>query len=50
VTSDYVFETFQYRLSDTSKATMARIEKHGKNKLGPGGYSKLVARIVGTKK
>ncbi|GLJ40230.1 hypothetical protein SUGI_0825790 [Cryptomeria japonica] len=33
------------RLSDTSKATKARQEKHGKHKLGSGGYMKLVARI-----
>ena len=34
------------RLSDTSKATKARLEKIGQNKLGPGGYSNLAARIV----
>ncbi|XP_059069208.1 uncharacterized protein LOC131859463 isoform X2 [Cryptomeria japonica] len=33
------------RLSDTSKATKARQEKHGQHKLGSGGYMKLAARI-----
>ena len=31
------------RLSDTSKATKARMEKIGPHKLGLGGYSNLVA-------
>ena len=30
------------RLSDTSKATKARMETIGPHKLGPGGYSNLV--------
>ncbi|XP_057868689.1 uncharacterized protein LOC131075808 [Cryptomeria japonica] len=34
------------RLSDMSKATKARQEKHGQHKLGSGGYMKLVARIA----
>ena len=34
------------RLSNTSKATKARIEKIGQHKLGPGGYSNLAARYV----
>ena len=34
------------RLSDTSKATKARIEKIGQHKLGPGGYSNLAAQYV----
>ncbi|GLJ48712.1 hypothetical protein SUGI_1027310 [Cryptomeria japonica] len=33
------------RLSDMSKATKARQEKHGQHKLDSGGYMKLVARI-----
>jgi hypothetical protein len=37
-----VFQTF-HRLPDTSKETKARLEKHGQHKLGPGGYSNLVA-------
>ena len=31
------------RLSDTSKATKARMKKNGPHKLGPGGYSNLAA-------
>ena len=34
------------RLSDTSKATEARLDKIDQHKLGPGGYSNLVARYV----
>ena len=34
------------RFSDTSKATKARMEKIGQHKLGPSGYSNLVARYV----
>ena len=37
-------------LSDTSKATKVRLENTGQHKLGPGGYSNLVARIVSIKK
>ncbi|GLJ53903.1 hypothetical protein SUGI_1151440 [Cryptomeria japonica] len=33
------------RLSDTSKATKARQEKHGQHKLGSGGYMKLTTQI-----
>ena len=49
------FETFNifqhfHRLSDTSKATKERQEKIGQQKLGPGGYSNLVARIISIKK
>ncbi|GLJ31571.1 hypothetical protein SUGI_0633570 [Cryptomeria japonica] len=33
------------KLSDTSKETKARQEKHGQHKLGSGGYMKLAARI-----
>ena len=40
-----VFATF-HRLPDTSKATKERLEKHGKQKLGQGGYKRLRARIV----
>ena len=40
-----IFKTV-HRLPDTSKATKARLEKHGQHKLGLGGYSNLVARIV----
>jgi len=32
----------------TSKATKARVEKHGQHKLGQGGYGKLKARILNT--
>ena len=34
------------RLSDTSNATKLGLEKIGQHKLGPGGYSNLVARFV----
>ena len=34
------------RLSDTSKAPKARIEKIGQHKLGPGGYSNLATQYV----
>ena len=34
------------RLSDTSKATKARVDKIGQHKLEPGVYSNLVARFV----
>ena len=34
------------RLSDTSKATKVRLDKIGQHKLGPSGYSNLVARFV----
>ena len=44
-TSTNVFKNL-IRLSDTSKATKARIEKIGQHKLGPGGYSNLAARYV----
>jgi len=44
-TSTNVFKKL-IRLSDTSKATKARIEKIGQHKLGPGGYSNLAARYV----
>ena len=40
-----IFQTF-HRLPDTSMAIKARQEKHGQHKLGPGGYSNLVAQIV----
>ena len=48
VTSN-VFQSL-HRLSDTSKATKERLEKFGQHKLGPGGYSNLVARIVSIEK
>ena len=39
--------TFQsYKYINTSKATKVRIEKNGKHKLGPGGYSNLAAQYV----
>ena len=38
-----------HRLPDTSKATKERLEKHGKNKLGQGGYMILKYQIVSTK-
>ena len=44
-TSTNVFKKL-IRLSDTSKATKARIEKIGQYKLGPGGYSNLAAQYV----
>ena len=44
-TSTNVFKNL-IRLLDTSKATKARIEKNGQHKLGPGGYSNLVAQYV----
>ena len=37
------------RLSDTLKATKARLKKIGQHKLGPGGYSNLAAQIVSIK-
>ena len=40
-----VFATF-HKLSDTSKATKERLKKHGKHKLGQGGYQKLRAQIL----
>ena len=45
-TSTNVFKNL-IRLSDTYKATKARIEKIGQHKLGPGGYSNLATRYVG---
>ena len=45
----YIISEFNFidaRVSDTSKATKARIEKKGNHKLGQGGYLKLAARIV----
>ena len=44
-TSTNVFKNL-IRLSDTSEATKERMEKIGQHKLGPGGYSMLVARYV----
>ena len=44
-TSTNVFKNL-IRLSHTSKATKARIQKIGQHKLGPGGYSNLAARYV----
>ena len=44
-----IFETF-HRLLDTSKVKNARVEKHGKHKLGQGGYQKLRAQIVNIKR
>ena len=44
-TSTNVFKNL-ISLSDTSKATKERIEKIGHYKLGPSGYSNLVARYV----
>ena len=41
----YIFETF-HRLSDTSKVTKERLEKHGQHKLGQGGYQKLREQIA----
>ena len=40
-----IFQHF-HRFSNTSNATKTRHEKIGQHKLGPGGYSNLVARIV----
>jgi hypothetical protein len=37
-----IFQTF-HRLPNTSKEIKARLEKHGQHKLGPGGYSNVVA-------
>ena len=34
------------RLSDTYKETKERMEKIGQHKLGPGGYSNLVAQYI----
>ena len=34
------------RMSDTSNATKARLDKIGQQKLGPDGYSKFSARFV----
>jgi hypothetical protein len=36
-----ILENFDDRLPDTSKATKARIAKHGQHKLGTGGYLRL---------
>ena len=44
-TSTNVIQHF-IKLSHTSKATKARLEKIGQHKLGPGGYSNLEAQIV----
>ena len=48
-TSTNVIQHF-ISLSDTSKATKARLEKNGQHKIGPGGYSNLAAQIVSIKK
>ena len=43
-----MFQTF-CRLPYTSKATKERLEKHGNQKLGQGGYLKLKEQIVSTR-